>query len=125
MNETTNNIFTEIGKRLKEARIICNIKQDYIAEKTGLNRSSISNIETGRHQVSLIVLYKICEILELSMSDLLPSYLDSSNDNFKKEMLKKQKENLEKKYKTETEKIEKLIIDIEINSGKTIIINGK
>ena len=121
MNETATNLFTEIGKRLKEARTTCNIKQDYIAEKTGLNRSSISNIETGRHQVSLIVLYKICEILELSMNDLLPSYLDSNNDNFKKELLKKQKENLEKKYKTETKKIEAKIS--EINNPKTIIVD--
>ena len=121
MNETATNLFTEIGKRLKETRTTCNIKQDYIAEKTGLNRSSISNIETGRHQVSLIVLYKICEILELSMNDLLPSCLDSNNDNFKKEMLKKQKENLEKKYKTETKKIEAKIS--EINNPKTIIVD--
>ncbi len=55
-----------------ERRKIMNMNQEKLAELTGISRASISNIEKGRHGLTLKNLEKLCEIFGCSSADLLP-----------------------------------------------------
>lgn len=65
------NINEYIGKRIKEIREEKGLKQDYIAEKTRVNRPNISKYETGEIAIPLDILKKISEILNTSTDYLL------------------------------------------------------
>ncbi len=42
----------ELGRRLREARGYVGLSQDFVASRTGLRRSAISDIERGKRQCS-------------------------------------------------------------------------
>lgn len=65
------NINEYIGKRIKKIREEKGLKQDYLAEKTGVNRPNISKYETGERAIPLDVLKKISTILDTSTDYLL------------------------------------------------------
>ena len=44
--------FSLIGQRIKEIRTAKKLTQEYLAEKTGVNVSHISNIETNKVKVN-------------------------------------------------------------------------
>lgn len=57
-----------IGKQLKELRISRGWKQTEVAEKVGLSRPAISNLEAGKRSLTLSTLKKFCEIFEIDIS---------------------------------------------------------
>ena len=59
-----------LGKRLQEIRKNKGITQEKLAEFTGLDTSSISNIETGKYYPTAENLDKIMEILEIRPSEV-------------------------------------------------------
>ncbi len=61
-----------IGKRISELRKLNNDSQLALATKIKLKRSSISNIESGRQQVSLHLLYRIAQIYNTEVFNLVP-----------------------------------------------------
>lgn len=63
--------FAAIGQRIKEIRTDRKLTQEYVAEKTGVNVSHISNIETNKVKVSLTLLVGICNALDVTMDYLL------------------------------------------------------
>ncbi|MBQ9142230.1 MAG: helix-turn-helix transcriptional regulator [Lachnospiraceae bacterium] len=63
--------FALIGQRIKEVRSSKKLTQEYLAEKTGVNVSHISNIETNKVKVSLTLLVGICNALDVTMDYLL------------------------------------------------------
>lgn len=63
--------FAIIGQRIKEVRSSKKLTQEYLAEKTGVNVSHISNIETNKVKVSLTLLVGICNALDVTMDYLL------------------------------------------------------
>lgn len=63
--------FSLIGQRIKEIRTAKKLTQEYLAEKTGVNVSHISNIETNKVKVSLTLLVGICNALDVTMDYLL------------------------------------------------------
>ncbi len=67
------NLYLTIGERIRENRIEKNLKQSDLAERVEINRTSISNIEKGRHQPPLHLIYKISEALEIDIQKLLPA----------------------------------------------------
>lgn len=76
-----------IGTELKNIRKKKGYNQSNLAEKIGLERTSITNIETGRQKATVTVLYKICDLLDIEISDLLPKLnevathkVDATND---------------------------------------------
>jgi len=60
-----------IRKKRSEARP--KISQEILADKTGLSRAAIANIERGRQQILIHVLYKIAKALNVAPGDLLPT----------------------------------------------------
>lgn len=63
--------FACIGQRIKEVRNEKKLTQDWLAEKTGVNVSHISNIETNKVKVSLTLLVHICNALDVTIDYIL------------------------------------------------------
>ena len=66
-----------IGKQLKELRNSRGWRQLEVADKVGLSRSAISNIEAGHRALTLNTLKKFCEIYAIDIS-----YFDIETENF-------------------------------------------
>jgi transcriptional regulator with XRE-family HTH domain len=77
------NLYVIIGERIKEKRKELNVKQQKLADEVNINRTSISNIEKGRHQPPLHLLFKICFYLNLDIHSLIPSLEEIANLNNK------------------------------------------
>ena len=60
--------YKEIGLRIKTLRLKNNIYQTVLAKEIGVSQTHMSNIESGRNNVTVENLYKLHEILECSMS---------------------------------------------------------
>ena len=67
----------KIGKQLKELRLSRGWKQVEVAEKVGLSRSAISNIEAGKRAMTLSTLKRFCEIFQIDVS-----YFQIETQNF-------------------------------------------
>lgn len=67
----------KIGRQLKELRLSRGWRQVQIAEKVGLSRSQISNIESGKRALTLNTLKKFCEAYNIDIS-----YFGIETDNF-------------------------------------------
>lgn len=50
-----------IGELIKEERLLANLTQEQLAEKTGTKKSFISRIENGHSDIQLSTLYKLLE----------------------------------------------------------------
>ena len=74
-------LYKLLGKKLKKLREDADIKQNQMAEEVDLLRTSISNIEAGRQHPPLILLYKICFILGVEATDVLPKMSEVLKQN--------------------------------------------
>ena len=61
-----------IGKKLKMYRNVKGLSQIDMSKFLGLSRASVSNIEGCRQALSIDLLEKICSILGIKSSDILP-----------------------------------------------------
>ncbi|MGV0828315.1 helix-turn-helix transcriptional regulator [Empedobacter brevis] len=57
--------------QVTERRKKLGLTQQELSEKLDISRASVSNMETGRHDISLEMLEKLCEIFSCSSTDLL------------------------------------------------------
>lgn len=62
---------SEIGRRLKNARLNCHMTQAEVAKKLGVTYQAISNYERGTTQVSTDTLSRLCLIYQIPVSRLL------------------------------------------------------
>jgi transcriptional regulator with XRE-family HTH domain len=69
-------LYKIIGERIKSQREDLNISQLELSQKLDISRSSISNIEVGRHQIPLYLLYQISKEMNIDIKNLLPDYSD-------------------------------------------------
>ncbi|MCM1010831.1 MAG: helix-turn-helix domain-containing protein [Fusobacterium sp.] len=60
----------KLGKRIKELRKSAHLTQEKLAEMIGIETSSLSGIESGRHFPSMITIEKIANILDLELKTL-------------------------------------------------------
>lgn len=67
----------QIGQTLKELRLSRGWRQAEVADKTGLSRPAICNIENGRRSVTLATLQTFAEIYKIDIS-----YFDIETKNF-------------------------------------------
>lgn len=74
--------YDKIGIQIRLRRKALKIAQEVLAEKVGLSRSSIVNIETGRQALTIDNLYLFCIALECELNDILPTIQD-----FKKSLI--------------------------------------
>ena len=63
--------YLEVGKKMKTARTNAGISQRDMAIKLSLTNSSYSNYENGYSEPPAEVILKFCEIIGISLEDLL------------------------------------------------------
>ncbi|WP_367391884.1 helix-turn-helix domain-containing protein [Lewinella sp. LCG006] len=66
-------LYNWIGNEVSKLRRKKRLSQAKLAELTGLSRSSVSNIEKGRQQSPLHVLWQIAEVLGVPITDIIPT----------------------------------------------------
>lgn len=66
------------GRNLKKYRILCGLSQEKFAEKSGLHRTYISDIECFRRSISLENVQRIAAALEIEPYKL---FLDEEDAN--------------------------------------------
>jgi len=81
-----------LGKRIKELRKSANLTQEKLAEMIGIETTSLSGIESGRHFPSMVTLEKIANILNVEIKALF----DFQNFVSETEMKEKITSNIDK-----------------------------
>ena len=67
-NKTTKLI--KLGKNIQSARKDKKLSQNVLAELLDISREHLAKIETAKRTISLVLLFKICDVLEKSEKDL-------------------------------------------------------
>lgn len=71
VEEKTGSIYYQIGKKIKEWRLVREYTQKDLGEKMSTTRHEVSNYEQGRTAVPLDKLYEMAEALSINITDLL------------------------------------------------------
>ena len=74
----------KIGKIIKERRKEKNITQEKLGEMVGVSYKAVSKWENGRCMPDISILKKVCNILEISVDNLLEAKNAKNNSNEKK-----------------------------------------
>ncbi|HZD70561.1 MAG TPA: helix-turn-helix transcriptional regulator [Actinomycetes bacterium] len=64
--------YPEFGRRVRLARRRGHLSQEELGRLTGMNRTSITNIEAGRQRVPLHILITFATALHVEPTELLP-----------------------------------------------------
>ncbi|MDR2407678.1 MAG: helix-turn-helix domain-containing protein [Bacteroidales bacterium] len=67
-----NDLYRVIGEQIKTKRLSNSLKQEDLAARVRLTRSSIAQIEAGKQAPSIFLLYQLCDLLKISVFDILP-----------------------------------------------------
>lgn len=69
-----------VGKRIKEARLKKGLTQEGLSEIIDVSIAYLSRIERGNSQINLKRLVEICEILDMSLSEVLVGVVPSRKE---------------------------------------------
>jgi len=72
-------LFQFVGTRIRALRNSKAMRQDFLATRVGLSRTSVTNIEKGRQKILLDQLYAFAQALEVEPTSLLPSMEELMN----------------------------------------------
>ena len=75
--------FEKLRERIRLRRIELKMTQDALAEKCGLSKEHICNVETGKSKPSVQTLYSIAGALELTVNDLIYDYDNAAGSEFR------------------------------------------
>jgi transcriptional regulator with XRE-family HTH domain len=70
--EKIEEVYIRLGDAIRAARDKNHLTQAYVAQQVGLDRTSIINIERGRHRIQVHTLSAIANTLGVSPRDLMP-----------------------------------------------------
>lgn len=59
-----------IKNRIKEYRAKYNMKQEELAEKTGVRRETIGNLEKGKYNPSLVLAWRIAKVFDVAIEEI-------------------------------------------------------
>lgn len=76
-------LYRDLGLRLRRIREASRLTQDALAERIGLSRTSIANIEQGRQRIQVHTLYALAGALRVSPRSLLPSESPTLSDELR------------------------------------------
>ena len=62
---------SKVGERLRKLRKELKLSQEYVAKELGINRTSITLIESGQRDISAKELEKLAEIYGVTMKEIL------------------------------------------------------
>lgn len=71
MNNQNEMLLIQLAEKIKARRTELNISQEKLAEKCNFDRTYISLLERSKRNLSFSNLKKLCDGLEISLSDLL------------------------------------------------------
>ena len=97
-NNNMNSDKEKIAARLKEARILAGLSQEQAADKMGLQRPTISEIESGRRKVSADELIQFAGLYKVDTSWLLHQESDDDVKFAARELNKLSKKDREKLF---------------------------
>ena len=66
-------VYNNVGARIRDERERRNFSQEMLANRVGLTRTSITNVENGRQKLLLHTLFQIADYLGTSPMRLLPA----------------------------------------------------
>lgn len=69
-----------LQKALKDARIAAGLRQDEVARQLNQSQSFVSKYEAGERRLDLAELRDICEVLKISLADLIREIEDNENE---------------------------------------------
>jgi transcriptional regulator with XRE-family HTH domain len=72
--------YESLGSRLKEAREYLGLSQEFVAERLGVPRASISAIETGRRKVSSLELRDLALLYKRPLSHFLGESAEQTDE---------------------------------------------
>lgn len=78
--------YSDVGKRIRAARLAKGISQEKLAECVGVGTTHISHIETGNTIASMKIFIAIVDTLGVSADALLCDNLEKSKDSFRGEI---------------------------------------
>ena len=76
-------LYETIGNKIRELRTERDFSQAELAFSINLERTSITNIETGKQKITIFALYGISKSLGVPLSDLLPEMEDLTERTLK------------------------------------------
>ncbi|NUU75231.1 MULTISPECIES: helix-turn-helix domain-containing protein [Paenibacillus] len=68
-----------LGEQLRDLRKLKKQTQEELCQNYHLARSSLANIERGRHVISAYNLYLLLQVLDAPLESLLKNHLQNSN----------------------------------------------
>ncbi|MGA3004886.1 MAG: helix-turn-helix transcriptional regulator [Acetobacteraceae bacterium] len=66
------NIYHELGALIRRRRRVLDLTQGDLADRLGISRGGLANIETGRQNILVHQLYRFAAALDMNVHDLLP-----------------------------------------------------
>ena len=72
--------YKEIGSSISKFRKLNRLSQEALAEKVGMSRASIVNIEKGRQFPPIHLLWQISQLLNTDISQLIPDKVCNKSD---------------------------------------------
>jgi len=70
-----------LGQRIKALRTEAGFVQDDFADRSSLDRSSVSPMEQGRYDVRLSTLLRVADTLNMRVDELLRQVVDAENSD--------------------------------------------
>lgn len=61
------------GKRVKELRLELGLSQEALAFKSGIDRTYMTGVETGKRNVSIMIIERVLNGLDISFADFFDS----------------------------------------------------
>lgn len=100
---------TEIGRRLKNARLNASLTQKEVADRLGITYQAISNYERGINRVDTDTLTMLCQIYGIRISDLIstPAWGKEMLEAYRSASTDEEKTTLTKLWGTPAELLEK------------------
>lgn len=106
----------KIGKFITERRKNVNLTQMQLAEKLNITDRAVSKWETGRAMPDSSIMLELCDVLQITLNDLLSGEVVSM-DNYNKELENKLLEMVKEK-----EAADKRLLSLEIIIGVVCIV---
>lgn len=72
--------YSIIGERLKKARLAKDLTQEQLAEKLDVSVAFLSRAERGNVKINLSRITQICDILDVSISNILTGTVSNSKN---------------------------------------------
>jgi transcriptional regulator with XRE-family HTH domain len=79
VSEADTALLRRLGLRVKVLRTHRQLSQEELAQAAGLDRTYVSRVERGAHNVTVLTLIRVAEALDVAAGELLDSAVDDDD----------------------------------------------